>query len=322
MIIQRHGEAPNFVYKQPNGAEIKDSKILEYVRGLVIPPKYKNVQIYVSQRAGVPCAPPKLTYTGEDEAGRIQYGYSAQWKTKVSKAKFAALTKFGQILPMVRKEIHNILSRAEPGQQFNIALIMRIVDLCHFRIGNFKYRDLYNSYGVSTLEARHLKFSNSADASVRIKFIGKKGVDNECRITDPEIVGHLKKLSAGKKPRQLLFTHNDCGVKATDINDWLRQFGADITSKMFRTYATNVILIELLRAAPNPNDMTAAARKRQLNSVLDQTSGLVHNTRAVCKKEYAHPDLIEMYLDHPRRYNKLFMGDLEPAAAFLTYLRR
>jgi DNA topoisomerase IB len=101
----------------------------------------------------------------------------------------------------------------------------------------------------------------------------------------------------------------------------MKKFSMDITSKMFRTFATNVMLIELLREMEPPGNQTLAQRKKSLNTVLDEVSDMVHNTRAVCKKEYTHPGIVDMYLNHPRRFKAKFMGPINPEPALLAYLR-
>jgi DNA topoisomerase-1 len=210
-----------------------------------------------------------------------------------------------------------------PTLEVCIALIIRIVNMCHFRLGNLKYKDMYKSYGIITIEVRHLKIKSADKAT--ISFIGKKAVKNDCIIECKTTVAHLANMIKNKSSREAVFSYDleDCetAVRATDINNWMRDFGADITSKMFRTYATNVMLIGLLREMGSPEPLKMSQRKKNLNSVLDDVSDLVHNTRAVCKKEYTHPDLIKMYLDQPRKFKAKFIDALDPEPAFLSYLR-
>ena len=193
---------------------------------------------------------------------------------------------------------------------------------CHFRLGDLKYKDMYKSYGITNIEVRHLKIkTNTAD----ISFIGKKGVKNDCDLDDVNVINHLKNMIHGKDKKDPVFTYNtgDCieHVRATDVNEWMRALGVNITSKMFRTYATNIMLIELCRAMGNPEKDTISQRKKNLNGILDGVSSMVHNTRAVCKKEYIHPDLTEMYVNNPRKFKNKFMGADDPDKAFLTYLK-
>jgi DNA topoisomerase-1 len=339
-IIHRIGEPPKFAYIDAAGKRITNKKVLEYIGSLVIPPKYADVKIYVAMRGDDPCAPVKLTYTGIDPAGRTQYGYSAAWKARASRAKYKDLIAFGHVLPRIRRRVASSLAdpnaSVAPAMDTTIALIVRIVSICHFRLGHLKYKDLYKSYGVSTIEVRHLKFSQrpTGGTVAKISFVGKKGVKNNCLIDAPDVVHHLANMIAGKQPKEHVFTYTPADdpsmravIKANDINLWMREFGADISSKMFRTYATNVMMIEQLNAMARrklkmemPESLTIAQRKKNINMALDEVSGTVHNTRAVCKKEYTYPPLIDMYLNHPRRYARMFLGDVEAEHAFLQFL--
>jgi DNA topoisomerase-1 len=329
MIVLRQGEHPNFTYIETSGKAVKKKAILDYISSLVIPPKYTDVRIHISMKGGTPCEPSKTTYTGVDDKGRTQYGYSKAWKARTKKSKYKELAIFGRVLPRIRATVIKLLKDKDaskaPTLDANIAMIISIVMSCHFRLGNLKYKDMYKSYGITNIEVRHLKIK-AAD-SAKISFTGKKGVKNDCVIQDAQIIAHLKNMIAGKDKKDPIFTYdnggNDCAepVKANDVNEWMKSFDSNVTSKMFRTYATNVMLIELLKEMDEPEGLSMSARKCQLNSVLDDVSSLIHNTRAVCKKEYVHPDLIDMYLNHPRRFKNKFMGAIDPEPAFLSYLR-
>ncbi len=235
-----------------------------------------------------------------------------------------------------------------PSLDFCIALIVRIVTICHFRLGNLKYKDLYKSYGVSNIEIRHVKVvpTKQGSSALRISFIGKKGVKNDCALEAQDVVHHMIGLMRGKEAKSPVFAYIDAAgqlapVKANDINEWLRKFGMTVSSKMFRTYASNVMLIdlvaELLAKPPSaasflPKDrgrgkpielsaLTGPQRVKLLNVVLDEVSGTVHNTRAVCKKEYVHPGLVDMMINHPRMFKTRFLSGTGAEAAFLAYLR-
>jgi DNA topoisomerase-1 len=337
--VIRTGPSERPVYTEIGGKKITDAKILDYIKTLRIPPAYTNVKIFISMRGSSPCAPPKLTYTGVDTAGRTQYGYSAAHVSRAAKNKFSDLVMFGTALPKVRARIVEILKNPadsrRPDMDTAIALALRIVLLCHFRLGNQKYKELYKSYGVSTLEVRHLKIVEPT-ATSRIKvpcakfsFIGKKGVLNTCCIAEPDVVNHLINMSAGKAAKDPIFSTTDGSpIRAADINNWLRQFGLDLSSKQFRTFAGSTMLIHMLvshamrgKKVEHPESLTLSERKRNINAALDKTSETIHNTRAVAKKSYCHPEIIDLYLNHPRKFEAAFIkSDKDAEAAFMEYL--
>lgn len=337
-VIHRSGPPDKFVYSDSSGKRIADAPTLDYIKSLRIPPAYTNVEIHVSMRGGDPCAPVKLTYTGIDTKGRTQYGYSANHKARAAKEKFEDLIVFGLALPKIRKRIKELLADENGTRaatlEIAIALILRIVLLCHFRLGNAKYKQLYKSYGVSTLEVRHLKIIESTKTSrnkvpvARFDFIGKKGVRNMCDIAEPDVVTHLVNITAGKMPKAPIFSAADgTPVRAVDINAWLQQFGIDLSSKQFRTFAGSTMLIAMLNAHAHrgkkvemPESLTITERKRAVNAALDLTSETIHNTRAVCKREYCHPDIVDLYLNHPRKFALVFMKGDDPEKMFMNYI--
>jgi DNA topoisomerase-1 len=314
MIITRHGTAPNFKYMGV-GKGVKNTTTLAYIAALVIPPKYTDVRIHYTNGA----EPAKLTYTGIDEAGRTQYGYSKRWKIKARKKKFADLIEFGRALPRIRLDVAKQLKVRADTMEHSIAIILSIVMNCHIRIGNLKYKDLYKSYGATNLEVRHVSIKPGV---ARISFIGKKGVRNICKITNAALISNICSSIKDKKPHDAVFTYDKCGsaVRASDINDYMGKFGTNITSKMFRTYATNVMLIGILND-DDPTKLTKAERKRRLNIALDSTSNSVHNTRAVCRREYVHPEIPEMYINKPHTFVRRFTG-AAPESMFLAYLKK
>lgn len=52
-----------------------------------------------------------------------------------------------------------------------IALVIRLMEETHIRIGNEKYAKNNKSYGLSTLRKRHININKN---SLRFEFIGKK----------------------------------------------------------------------------------------------------------------------------------------------------
>ena len=80
-----------------------------------------------------------------------------------------------------------------------------------------------------------------------------------------------------------------------DVNAYLRKItGRDVTAKDFRTWMGTMIAAEALRemgAAPSKRDA-----ERNVLAAIDRTAERLGNTRAVCRKYYIHPVLIEAYL--------------------------
>lgn len=302
MLILRTGNSPKFKYTDAKGKAITDRDTLAYLNKLKTPPKYSNVKIYY------PVNSHKLLYSGIDTAGRHQCIYSPSWRGKAKREYFCNLAKFGQMLPKINTELNSLLSNKKFSKNKQIAVILRIVMLCNFRVGNQRYEKLYNSHGIATIQKQHVKL-DTTKKSFHIEFIGKKAVRNYCLIDRPGLYKTMRELLSTRKPKDYLFTYMDNGtvtrIKAVHINKWLKKFNKTFSSKMFRTFSTNVLLIDRMKLK-NPKNLSLPQRKKAVVQFMKEVSNLVHNTPCICKKDYANPDVVKMYLEKPRKWNNTF----------------
>jgi DNA topoisomerase-1 len=151
---------------------------------------------------------------------------------------------------------------------------------------------------------------------LRFQFRGKSGVRHAVAVDDrrlARIVRHCRDL-----PGQELFQYLDGDgrrrkVGSGDVNAYLKALtGEDFTAKDFRTWAGTVMACAALRqlaaarAAPPRRRAHAAhrgARKaatarvpKDVVDAIDAVAGLLGNTRAVCRKSYIHPAVIDAYV--------------------------
>ncbi len=325
MIVYRfhkNGKKDQYDIKDKSGKTVTDKKILDYIKLLVIPPAYKNVKIFVENS-------PKILYEGFDDKGRKQQIYSCSWVKKAKRKKFQSLLKFGKMLPNIYLSINKHIRSPELNKDKIISIILRIISVCYFRIGNLKYQKLYGSFGVSNIQKKHVKIGTK---TVDIKFIGKKGVLNECVVSDDILVQEIKKIHASKGgPTDYMFTYNEAGEKkmitAIDVNNWLKAHDPSFTTKMFRTFDTNVLLIDYLKRhhegkLPNPSELKVSHRKQNIVNAMKEISNCVNNTPAICKKSYANGDLIEMYIQHPKKFEKEILTDASSRLIFINFLKK
>lgn len=309
MIIFRKGIKDKWTYHDKNGTQIKTPEILEYIKSLVIPPAYKDVQIFYEKNKT-----PKMLYFGYDDKGRKQQIYSQKWRQEADANKFALLIDFGHKLPqMMLKMMDSITYEGrDPEKRKNklIAIILRITSLCGFRIGQLKYHKLYNSTGMSTLQKKHIK---PVSKGLEIKFVGKKGMLNECIMDDAIIVTELKKLMQDKAPNDFLFTYTvkngdiveEKMLNAIEVNNWLKEYNPEFTTKLFRTFDVNERLIESLMAlGESPSKLSVTQRKKNIVEIIKNISCTINNTPAICKKSYISPELLNLYINHPKKFTQ------------------
>jgi DNA topoisomerase-1 len=169
------------------------------------------------------------------------------------------------------------------------------MDRTSIRVGNEEYARANGSFGMATLRDNHVKVRGS---QIRFRFRGKSGKEQEIELEDKRlarIVSHCSDL-----PGQELFQYLDdeqhvCDITSRDINDYIREISGDnFTAKDFRTWAGTAIAFEVLSVRLEFSSMTAA--KRNVVAALDCVAERLGNTRAVCKKSYVHPGLLDAYM--------------------------
>ena len=100
-------------------------------------------------------------------------------------------------------------------------------------------------------------------------------------------------------PGQELFQYRDAdgkrqSVSSGDVNAYLREIaGGDFTAKDFRTWAGTLRAAEALLAAGAIEGR--AARRRAILAAIDDVAGELNNTRAVCRKYYVHPGVLDAF---------------------------
>ena len=163
-------------------------------------------------------------------------------------------------------------------------------------MGNDEYARDNRSFGLTTMRDGHVKVSGS---TVRFIFRGKSGVEHELELDDRRLARIVKQCR--DLPGQELFQYRDergdvVDVGSADVNAYLKDVtGQDFTSKDFRTWAGTVLAAKLLRDYEEV-DSEARAKKNVVDAI-EQVAKRLGNTRAVCRKCYVHPAVIDAYLD-------------------------
>jgi DNA topoisomerase-1 len=306
---------PKFKILDKNENLVADKKVLEYIQKLVIPPAYADVKIFYEDS-------PKILFQGYDDKGRLQQIYSPAHKKKAMTKKFCNLLDFGKVLPKINSDIDKYMKDSKFTKNKIISLILKIVMVCGFRLGNLKYQKLYNSFGISNILKSHILMKGG---EMHIKFIGKKGVLNECVIKEKSLIADMNRLISSKGAKDYVFTYEDDSeevvITALEINKFLKSYHVNTTSKHFRTWDTNILFIEFMRRHPeDPVKLSDTKRKKVVNEALKVISCQINNTPNICKKEYLHIDLLTLYLEKPTTFKKYFFGCDKASKCFINYL--
>ncbi len=200
---------------------------------------------------------------------------------------------FAQVLPGLRWQLEQHLTRPGLDREKVMALVVSLLDSTLIRIGNRQYLKENKSYGLTTLRNRHVSVEGS---TIRFQFRGKRGVEHNVSLRDRRLARLIKRCL--DLPGQTLFQYLDengqrHAVGSSEVNQFLQQLtGADFTAKDYRTWAGSVLALDLLR--PLAWEPESEAR-RQVAAIVRQVAARLGNTPAVCRRCYIHPAVLDHY---------------------------
>ena len=128
-IIYRKEKNNKMYYVNKSNKEITNSNTIKFINSLVIPPAYRKVVINTSPNV-------EIISTGYDVKGKKQYIYSKKHVERVTKKKFCDLINFGNKIEKIKKKLMSNLNKRIYDTEKIISIILSIILLCNFRIGN------------------------------------------------------------------------------------------------------------------------------------------------------------------------------------------
>jgi DNA topoisomerase-1 len=286
--IRRVRAGRGFAYRDARGRLVRDPAVLARIRTLVIPPAWTEVWI---------CASPHghIQATGRDARGRKQYRYHPRWTAVRDEAKYGRLETFGRALPLVRRRVRRDLNDPSLSRARVLATVLSLLEATCIRVGNEEYARTNGSFGLTTLRDRHVEIHRG---TLRFRFRAKSGVFQSIDLHDPRLARIVKRCQ--DLPGQTLFQYLDrdgcrARVGSDDVNAYVREItGQPFTAKDFRTWAGTVHALNALREVEPA--ASATGRKQQVVAAIDLVAGKLGNTRAVCRRCYIHPRLVESFL--------------------------
>lgn len=277
-----------FKYFDSANNEITDIKILERIKQLVIPPNWRNVWIAKSPRN-------ELQAYGFDQKDRKQYIYHSKFVNERQAQKFKNALYTGQYLQDLRKITSRHLKHPDWNMEKLCAIAFKIMDTTLIRIGNRRYTVANKSYGLSTLEKRHVKIDNN---TITLAYKGKKGVFQEKTWKNKQQAMLLGELLRHKGKTLFQVDNASCNglFCGRTLNAYLRDNCAgEISCKDIRIWGASREAFSLLTKSKQPEGINA--RKRQLNAVIKEVAKRLGNTKTVSQNYYIHPIIQQVYLD-------------------------
>lgn len=287
--IRRRRAGTGFAYHDASGSRIEDEAVRARIRALAIPPAWTDVWIS-------PDPDGHIQATGRDQKGRKQYRYHPGWTACRDEAKFSSLVAFAGVLPKIRDRVDYDLRRPGVPRERVLASVVWLLDHTLIRIGNDTYSRQNRSFGLTTLRNRHVRIEGQ---SIRFSFVGKSGQEWKLKLSDRRIARVVSRIE--ELPGQHLFQYLDGEgarrpLHSHDVNAYIHETaGPEFSSKHFRTWAATTGAAMLFADRERPE--TKGGRARATNAVIDEVAGRLRNTRAVCRRCYVHPLVVESWED-------------------------
>lgn len=217
--------------------------------------------------------------------GKKIYIYNPEFVASQSKKKFEKVLKQHSLFKKIQKCIKNDI-KSNDIRKKETAIVLYLIIHCGFRVGNKRYekQPRGGTYGISTIKYKHI--TNICDTSVEFDFIGKKGVRNIGRCKNKYICKYLSNKKKNHTSKDYVFPL----ITSQVVNDYLKRFDEELSSKDLRTWVANILFVK------HAVICIKTKCKNPIKTAIVKVSEQLHNTPAVCKKNYIDVNIIN-YID-------------------------
>jgi DNA topoisomerase IB len=275
-----------FRYVDSTGTPL-DAVSVARIRALVIPPAWQDVWI---------CPYPNghIQAVGTDARGRRQYLYHPDWRVQRDLAKHDRVLQVARRLPAARTQVAEQLGLDGMPLERALATAFYLLDLGYFRIGSDSYTTENGSYGLTTLQRRHVQRRRGR---LLFEFVAKSGIPQHIEITHPGVLSSVETMRRRRGSDEVLLAYRAgkswSRIDAADVNEYLKDLlGDEMTAKDFRTWHGTVhaaAALGRLRAD------TERARKRAIAAAMREVADHLGNTPAVARSSYVDGRVIDLY---------------------------
>lgn len=239
----------------------------------------------------------------------------------------------GNILKL-RSKVQSDLTSDDPKTRLTALAISLMDETCE-RVGNDESAEERGHFGVTTLQAKHVKINGG---KATLSYTGKSGVKHSKTVENSKAVSALKKALNGKSGSDtILCDGDDCTVRADDVNEYLKEY--DITAKDIRGYRANDEMVKQLKEQRSkgkelPNDRKGKDEilKAEFTKALEATAKVVGHESSTLRSQYLVPKLEDSYVhdgtvmdkwDKKANYDPAkWYYDWEPSVTLDTIIQR
>jgi DNA topoisomerase I len=289
--ISRRGRGRGFEYLDEQGERIDDPETLDRIRELAVPPAWRDVWI---------CPYPfgHIQAVGTDAAGRRQYLYHQRWRARRDQEKFDEMLRFARALPGLRRRAAQDLSQDGLTRKRVLACAVRLLDRGFFRVGTEDYAENNGSYGLATIERRHVELGPGN--LLVFDYRAKSGKQRVQSVVDAEVYAVVEKLKRRRSGSDLLAYQEGrswVDLRSGHINEYIKEAtGEDFSAKDFRTWHGTVLAAVALAVSGGAAG-SKTARTRAITRAVQEVAHYLGNTPAVARASYVDPRVFDRYRD-------------------------
>ena len=288
-MYQRKKHGKGFTYKDKNGKTIKDEEIREWIKLLVIPPAWTDVEINENRKAD-------LLVTGRDDKDRKQYIYHPKYTERQNAKKFDRIISFADKLEHMRRVTGQHLRKRKLNREKVMATMVRLLESAFFRPGSEAYSKENATYGLTTMRSKHLTIKGD---ELIFSYNGKSGQDQEKHIVNKKLAKIVKEID--EMPGYEIFKYLDeddkiVDVKSDDLNSYIQEvMGEEFSAKDFRTWAGTMIAAIALDELGVVDKKDQKLLDNNIKEAVNLVSERLGNTPSVARSSYIDPRIIEDY---------------------------
>lgn len=284
---KKHGKG--FRYVNKSNETVKDQRLKEWFKSLVIPPAWTDVEINNNKGA-------KILVTGRDDKNRKQYIYNPKFIEKRNQEKFDRIIIFADQLEHMRRVTGQHLRKRSLTREKVLACMVRLLETAYFRPGSDYYTKENETYGLTTMRSKHLTIDGG---ELIFNYIGKSGKEQERHIVDAKLAKIVKEID--ELPGYEIFKFIDekgqkQDVNSEHLNDYIKEvMGEDFSAKDFRTWSGTVIAAMALDEIGAPEKKDQKELDKNIKEAVIKVSERLGNTPSVARSSYIDPRVIDEY---------------------------
>lgn len=186
------------------------------------------------------------------------------FKTKSDQYKFDLAKKLGEnIKKIMTVNYLNLTNKNTDIKVKQLAVATYLIDKLALRVGNDKSEEQADTVGVSSLRVEHINLDENN--VIKLDFLGKDSIRYKKKVEiDPVVYENLIDFVKNKNKKDYIFDYLNPSI----INEYLRNFMDDLSSKVFRTYNSSKLF------------------QNELNKISEKYKNNKNDLKNILKNEY------------------------------------